>query len=148
MYATDADLAKYQHRILALLTQVNKTDWADQHTEAKELIDRDLQVRWYQDKALSLGITDAFDPARLLVQTELNRLGVYKALELIYLFLMQDHGNEAFKDQMKEFKSRYETEFEFVISSGLSYDWDGSGAVSQAEKDSSSEFVGRRLRAF
>jgi hypothetical protein len=132
-YATDEDLLKIRPDILDL----GVSDWDDQHKRAFQKINRDIEVRWYRPTCADLGIdwrVTEFDPDELQ-SGQLNTLACYKALELVYMFLMKNTENpDGFERQMKLFSSEYEKELQSIISFGLSYDWDDSGAVEDDEE--------------
>jgi hypothetical protein len=131
-YSTDNDLVKVQKDILNL----GVADWAVQHIEAEEIINRAVRSQWFSGVATEYSHTTAFDADKLLLPEQLTRASVYKVLELAYLFVMQDSAeHNPFEKKHKMFQAMYETEMGNVFSSGLTYDWDGSGSEDQSESN-------------
>jgi len=138
-YCTNADLAEVRPKILSL----GVADWATQIAEATSIINRALEVRWYRQacKEYALDYREyQFDADLLLnASTQLNRLGVYKTLQLAYIYLAKDSPDaDAFERQANTFAKLYSTELADVLAQGLDYDWDESGALYYTEKRMSS----------
>lgn len=134
-YCTEDDIEKIRPKIMSL----GVDGWDDQIADADSIIDRALETRWYRRAAGEQGIdfrTTEFDRTKLLnAATECTRLGVYKTLQLSYLHLMKDSPEaDAFERQAKTFANLYAVELAEVLGTGLSYDWDGSGALADTEK--------------
>jgi hypothetical protein len=131
-YSNDQDLIKIRSNIMNYAS-----DWEDQHVEAKSIIDRELESKWYKQHANEEGIdwkTTPFD-SDLVDAAYLRRLACYKTLELIYLFLLQDSPEvDAFERQREIFQELYEQELQKVLVFGLGYDWDESGAIEADER--------------
>jgi hypothetical protein len=132
-YSNDQDLVKIRPNIL----KYKVTDWEDHHVEATREVNQVLEVRWYKEHAAEQGVdwtSTRFNPD--LVDADfVRRLTCYKALELIYLFLMKDEPDEdAFEKQMFIFRDLYDAELQTVLVSGLGYDWDASGTVDADER--------------
>jgi len=132
-YSTDLNLVEIRPNIMRLGTD----SWSAMHTEAKSIIDRILEVRWYQDEAAEYGVNPAEVPydADLLSTTQVKRLSCYKALELIYEYLMKDTPEpDGFHRQMLHFRERFETELQTLLSYGIDYDWDDDGTIDESER--------------
>lgn len=133
-YANDQDLLKIRPNILGY----GETDWEDMHVEAKSLVDRDIEVRWYREQVVEqTGTTIRTTPfdADRLDASQLKRLACFKALELIYRFLMQDSPDmDAFEKQMGIFQKLYDSELQSVLAMGVNYDWDLSGKIESTER--------------
>jgi hypothetical protein len=135
-YSTDQDLLEVRPDILDL----GVVSWETQHTEAKRQIDRQLDVGWYRQVAGDWGLDwteDQFDATLMLnASTQLKRLSVLKTLELAYMYLATSASVEpdAFMRQMELFRGLAEEEFRAVLASGIDYDWDASGGISDEEK--------------
>jgi len=132
-YSDDTELIKIRPEILSY----EITDWEDMHVEAKRIIDREIEALWYREQATEHGISwesVGFDDT-LVDTAALKRLACYKTLELIYLYLMKDSAEpDAFERQMHLFHDLYVEEFQKILSLGLGYDWDSSGAIDSDEK--------------
>ena len=112
-------------------------DWDDMHTEAKRQIDRLLEVKWYQDEAAEYGVNPESVPydSDLLNADQVKLLSCYKALELIYEFLMKDTPEpDGFARQMEHYAKRFDDEFQTLLSLGVEYDWDDDGTIDESER--------------
>ena len=143
-YSDDNDLLKIRANILSL----GKTEWLDKHAEAKEIIDRVVSSKWYRTVASDNNIDYLdvpFDSDYLLNEGEqLKRLSCYKTLQLIYLDLMKELSEEdGFERYSNKFENHYDKELTEVLSAGLDYDWNKSGAITSDEREQPKK---RRLR--
>lgn len=134
-YCVDSDLEKFRPSIMEL----GVGDWTQERSEAKRIIDRALDVGWYREEAEHMGVDwrdYPFASGYLLNSNDqLKTLACYKTLELAYMHLMKDSAEpDAFQVQMNIFKDLYLEELRQVLSAGLDYDWDGSGALTGWEK--------------
>lgn len=134
-YCTDEDLVKIRPRILDL----GVTNWDDQIEEADSIINRVLEVRWYRQACREYNLDYREYPydADLMLNAEdqLTRLGCYKTLQLIYLYLAKDSPEaDAFERNAASFQKLYTTELADVLAQGIDYDWDSSGGISTTEK--------------
>ena len=123
-YSKDSDLVKVQKDILTL--SENGT-WLDQAKEAEVLINRDLNASWFKAAANIQNSNDDFDPDLIDPVEQLTRLSVFKTLELAYLLIIQDALEDPFRQKMELFKVKYQEELNFLISEGITYDWDDDG---------------------
>ena len=132
-YATDEDMMKLRPKILSHGVE----DWNDQHVEAADIIEREIENKWYRDRAIERGKdpdSSTFNP-NLLDGSQVKRAAVYKALELAYLFLMSDTTEPgAFEREMLLFRDLFEDELRRVLVTGLGYDWDASGGITASER--------------
>lgn len=88
----------------------------------------DLGGEDFSDTAAWTDVTDA-------LTRELEDLGSYRALFLIYRYLANDQqGGGAFEKQRDYFEAQYEKELAARIAAGIGYDWDSSGAIAEDEK--------------
>jgi len=143
-YSTDADLLLIRSNILSL----GVSEWGDKHTEAKEFIDRSIAAKWYRTVAADNNVDYLevpFDGDNLLNEgSQLKRLSCYKALQLIYIDLMKElPEQDGFERHSNKFESLYNKELSEVLSYGLDYDWNLSGAITTSERDQPKK---RRLR--
>jgi len=132
-YSTDQDIAAIRPNIL----EFGVTDWTAMHVKAAEKINRTLIRRWYKTAAqeYSLDWRDNEFSSELIDANQVKDLSSYKALELIYLYLMKDSPEaDGFEREMKIFRDLYNQELEEVLATGVNYDWDGSGAIVDTEK--------------
>jgi hypothetical protein len=132
-YSTDADIVKIRPNIL----QLGVSDWSDMHDEAESAINRTIIRRWYKDAAAnySLDWRDTEFDSSLVDSTQFLNLSCYKTLEYCYRYLMKDSEKpDGFERQMSLFRDMYNQELEEVLATGISYDWDGSGAATDSEK--------------
>lgn len=131
-YCTDADLVKYRPNIM----QLGVDSWEEQRQEAYSIINRVIKVRWYRAVAEEMGYdwreTD-FDPD-LVSSGQLDRLECFKTLELAYLKLQKDTKDpDGFARLEESFHARYNSELDFVLSSGIDYDWNSDDAIDTME---------------
>jgi hypothetical protein len=132
-YATDFDLLKVRPDVLSLGVKT----WEAQHAEAADIIDRLLSARWYRQAAEERGIDPVrvpFESARVSAMS-VRRLAAYKALELVYTFLMKPGPvADGFEREAGFFRERFEEELRTVLTLGVAYDWDSSGAIEALER--------------
>jgi len=123
-YCSESDLIAIRPSILEL----GVTDWDAQITEAGNIIDRAIEVRWYRRIAEENRIdwrTTQFDRDLLKSATsQLTRLGCYKTLELCFMYLMKHRADDAFEKERDMFSKLYKEELQEVLLAGLDYDWD------------------------
>lgn len=135
VYCTDQDLVDVRSNIL----NFGVNSWKDQRDEAMAIIDRALEVGWYRREAEHLGVdwrSHTMDRTLFLnADAQLKRLACYKALELAFRYLMKESPEPDSFERMKDlYKGEYNEELRAVLSAGLDYDWDGSGALAASEK--------------
>lgn len=131
-YNTDKDMQRYRPNILNLGVET----WEDQREEAADIINRAIDMRWYRKVAREFGHDyreTPFNPD--LVVGGLTRLGAFKSLELAYMRLKKDGQDDGYAKLEKEFRKLYGEELELVLTSGIDYDWDGSGDVDWTEQN-------------
>ncbi len=140
-YATDSDLLKVRPDVLSLGVET----WEAQHAEAADIIDRLMAARWYRVAAEERGV----DPTAIPFQGahvrpgSLKRLACYKTLELVYTFLMKPGPvADGFEREAAFFRERFDEELQTVLTLGVQYDWDASGAIEATENVPA---VGRHL---
>lgn len=123
-YSTDADISAIRPDILDL----GVASWEAQHTEAKALIDRVIEFRWYRNAAEEVDLdwrVTPFDPDMLKsVEVQLKRLASFKVLELSYEFLMQASAEDTAFSKLRDlYAKKYKEELADVLGAGLDYDW-------------------------
>jgi len=123
-YCEESDLIAIRPKILEL----GVTDWDTQITEACNIMDRAIEVRWYrriaEENSVDWRVT-RFDRDLLKSSdTQLKRLACYKSLELAFMYLMKHRADDAFEKERKMFSELYKEELQEVLLSGLDYDWD------------------------
>jgi hypothetical protein len=133
-YTSDQDLVKVRKNILEL----GVATWTDKISDAEEHLNRLVERRWYRGAAQERGLDwteTPFAPAKVNPASQLKNLASYKALEMIYDYLAtetQEPG--AFERFRDHYARKFADELEEVLSIGIDYDWDASGAVSSDEK--------------
>jgi hypothetical protein len=132
-YSTDEDIKKIRPNVL----QLGVSDWLNQHEDAFAIINRALIGKWYKaisaEYCIDWRVTE-FDPDLVDID-QVKRLSSYKALELLYLYLMKDSPEpDGFEREVSLFRSRYNSELLEVLAIGINYDWDDSGTVEADEK--------------
>lgn len=140
-YSDDADLLLIRSGLSSY-----GSDWTTYHTEAKSVIDRYLEAKWFRPESTERGYdyeTAPFDSDNLRA-AQLTNLSAYKTLELIYRFLMKDTPEpDGFKQQMLFFRDEYDRELEALLHLGIDYDWDEDDSFAEDERITP---VIRRLR--
>lgn len=131
-YSKDADLVKVQKDILSLS---ENGAWLDQHKEAEVLINRDLKASWFNAAANVQNSSADFDPDLIEPVEQLKRLSVFKTLELAYLLILQDAEEDPFRKKMELFANKYKEELNFLITEGITYDWDDDGTGDTTESN-------------
>lgn len=132
-YSDDNDLIELAPKI----KELGVDDWSKMHDEAKKLIDREVEVKWYKERAREHGVDWTSTPYNpdLVLGDDFKRLSSFKALELIFRFLLASGPeSEVFQAQMQLWHDLYEEELEKTLSYGIGYDWDASGAVEPDER--------------
>lgn len=132
-YSTDSDLVQVAPKIL----DYNVSDWTFMHTRSKEIIDRILEQKWYRPESTHRGLLYEDTPfdADLLDASQLVWLSCYKALELIYQYLMKPGPTEDFFErQSKYFADRFTTELNQLLGLGITYDWDQDDEYDEDER--------------
>jgi len=132
-YCNEDDLVKIRPDIMDL----GVGDWSDHIEEAGSIIDRAIDVGWYRPLAENNNIdwrSATFDRELLLnLSTQLKRLGCYKTLELIFLYLKKYAAEDAFEEERKVFRKMYIDELGSVLDSGFDYDWDENDEIAAGE---------------
>lgn len=132
-YCTEDDLVLIRPDVMGLGVR----DWSDQITEAGLVIDRIIEVEWYrpiaEENAIDWRVTPFDRDLLLSADDQLTRLGCYKTLELIFLYLMKHNLEDVYDKERLLFRSMYTEELEDVMKAGLDYDWDESGAITSDE---------------
>jgi hypothetical protein len=133
-YCSDSDLIAEKPRILSL----GVATWISKIREATAIINRTIEARWYRSAAANFDFDFRevpFSPKLLSrADSQLNRLCVYKALQLAYQFLSKDSVEpDAFERHAKNYEGLYKTELSDVLAVGLDYDWNTSGGLSYEE---------------
>lgn len=140
-YSTDTDLVQFMPDIRT--HGIN--DFDNDHLEAKNDIDRIIEVKWFQprlrqrfgkDIELLDGDTD-FDPELMLnALTQLKKASVYRALSeyiLPKLSQFQNADGDAFLRRADFFAEKFTQEMDRVLAVGIDYDWDESGTIDDDE---------------
>ena len=145
-YSTDDDLVAIRPDILELGVDT----WESKHTEAKEIIDRVLEFRWYRNAAEDVGVdwrTTPFDSSKLKsVETQLQRLSSYKTLELAYEYIMQASAEPSAFDNLRSlYATKYKEELADVLGAGLDYDWSEVSDDTQSVQEVATPTI-RRLK--
>jgi hypothetical protein len=95
-----------------------------------------INARWYRKAAVEMGYDPkftAFDPD-LVMNDQLTRLASFKSLELAYMYLKKDGGEEdGFERAESSFRKRYNEELNIILAVGIDYDWDGDDVLNDDE---------------
>ena len=139
------------------VVQVDGPGFSADHDEAKDDIDKIIEVKWFKrrvrerfgkDIELLTGNLD-FNPALMLNSgTQLKKASVYRVLgNYVCPKLSKSTRNaDSWERRAEEFSKRFDEEIERALSVGIDYDWDSSGQVDDDEnKVPSTTFVVGRL---
>lgn len=124
LYVSNSDLQEIRPDIL----NYGVVDWEDKIFKAETHVFRILEARWYKENAYDFYGVDPqnipFDPELLKDPDQIRSLVCYKALELIYLYLMKDSpDSDPFERQSETFRKTFKDELASVLSSGIDYSW-------------------------
>lgn len=132
------------HKTGVKVTQVDSPGFSADHDEAKDDIDKMIEVKWFRprvrerfgkDIEFLTGNLD-FNPALMLnASTQLKKASVYRVLgNYVFPKLSKStRSGDAWEKRGEEFGKRFEEEIERVLSTGIDYDWDSSGQVDDDE---------------
>ena len=138
------------------VTQVDSLGFELDHEEAKDDIDKIIEIKWFKprvrerfgkDIELLDGNLD-FDPSLMLNSgTQLRKASAFRVLgHYICPKLSKATRNaDAWEKRGEEFNEKFEEEIERVLKVGIDYDWDQSGQVDDDENriPTTTFFVGR-----
>lgn len=137
-------LLRKNHKSGVKVTQVDSPGFGADHDEAKDDIDKMIEIKWFRprvrerygkDIEFLTGNLD-FDPALMLNSaTQLRKASVYRTLGNYVLPKLSKavRGGDAWEKRAGEFSRRFDEEIERVLSAGIDYDWDSSGQVDDDE---------------
>lgn len=135
-----ADVVKDRHlrKVRPDIFSFGVESFKDQKDEAEDIVNRALDARWYRRVAQDSGLdyqTTPFDKTLMLnASTQLWRVYTYKALELIYMYLMKNTPNgDAFDRQREMFMKLYKEELSEVLTAGIDYDFSGDDSIDAGE---------------
>lgn len=140
----DTPLRK-EHRSGVKVTQVNSSSFAGDHAEAKDDIDRIIDLGWYRPQVRArtgstielLGSTSLFNPALMLnASIQLKKLSAYRALGWYIcpkLAKFTDE-NDTWGNRALDYRAKFEEELERVLAIGIDYDWNNSGIIEDSER--------------
>tara|TARA_R110000823_G_scaffold19307_3_gene59603 strand:+ start:232 stop:690 length:459 start_codon:yes stop_codon:yes gene_type:complete len=132
-FSTDSDLADLVPDILEL----GIVSFADKHANAQADIERELRIKWWPKKRLSFSDSHTYSEmdASKLVDSQFTRVSAYLVLWRYSLTQLTNWVQDDRFVQMIEFyKARYNEELEAILDDGVEYDVDGSGTITDYEK--------------
>ncbi|GJM14946.1 MAG: hypothetical protein DHS20C13_02730 [Thermodesulfobacteriota bacterium] len=144
------------HKSGVKVAQVDSLGFTLDHVEAKDDIDRIIEVKWFKprvrerfgkDIELLDGNLD-FDTSLMLnAGTQLKKASAYRVLgHYVCPKLSKATRNaDAWEKRAEEFGKKFDEEIERVLSVGIDYDWDRSGQVDDDENriPTTTFYVGR-----
>ena len=134
-FSTDSDLANLIPDILEL----GINSFSEEHAKAQADIERTLRIKWWPKKRLSLSEPSSYAEmdATKLVATQFMTTSVYLVL---WRYVLPQLTNwvegDRFSTMIDFYKARYNEELEAVLDDGVEYDADGSGTITDFEKQS------------
>lgn len=144
------------HKSGVKVTQVDSLGFTLDHDEAKDDIDKIIEVKWFKprvrerfgkDIELLDGNLD-FDASLMLnSSTQLKKASAFRVLgHYVCPKLSKATRNaDSWERRADEFSKKFDEEIERVLSVGIDYDWDRSGQVDDDENriPTTTFFVGR-----
>ena len=144
------------HKSGVKVTQVDSLGFALDHAEAKDDIDKIIEIKWFKprvrerfgkDIELLEGNLDFDADLMLNACTQLRKASSFRALgQYICPKLSKATRNaDSWEKRAEEFNKKFEEEIERVLKVGIDYDWDRSGQVDDDENriPTTTFFVGR-----
>jgi hypothetical protein len=136
-FATDDNLREYEPQIGDFGIQSFK----ELHEKTYDDIIRLLNIEWFpRSEYGKFDITIIGTPLRLspsmLTASQFTRAACYHVLAY-YVFPRLgtfDPAGDAFTEKMKYYKEKFREEFDLILKSGVEYDSDSSGTVSDSER--------------
>jgi len=136
-FATNNDLVKY----FPTAMDHGVADWTSELTQAQGDVELLVKTRWFN---IEFGGTNTnrvspsvpvYNPA-LLLASQWTRATVYRALSVYILPKLSTFRPEgdAFREQLSFFQNRFDEEFNMQLGSGVGYDLDSSGTITNNEK--------------
>jgi hypothetical protein len=134
-FSTDADLLDLVPDILSL----GIGSFVLEHPKAQADIERELRIRWWPKKRLSFTDSHTYYEmdANKLTAAQFTRASAYLVLCRYALTQLTNWvQDDRFVHMIEFYKSRYNEELEAVLDDGVEYDVDGSGTITDYEKQS------------
>lgn len=144
------------HKSGVKVVQVDSLGFTLDHDEAKDDIDKIIEVKWFKPRVRErfgkdLELLDGnldFDASLMLNSaTQLRKASAYRVLgHYVCPKLSKATRNvDAWEKRAEEFGKKFDEEIERVLSVGIDYDWDQSGQVDDDENriPTTTFFVGR-----
>lgn len=132
------------HKSGAKVQQVDGIGFSADHDEAKDDIDRIIEIKWFRPRVRErfgrdIEILDDnvdFDPDLMLnASTQLKKASAYWVLGEYVCPRLSKATKEAdaWEKRADWFATRFNEEIDRVLSSGIDYDWDSSGVIESDE---------------
>lgn len=144
------------HKSGVKVTQVDSLGFSLDQDEAKDDIDKIIEVKWFKprvrerfgkDIEILTGNLDFDADLMLNAETQLRKASAFRVLgHYICPKLSKATRNaDAWEKRAEEFSKKFDEEIERVLSVGIDYDWDRSGQVDGDENriPTTTFFVGR-----
>lgn len=136
-FANDDNLIEYEPQIKEFGIQSFK----DLHEKTYDDIIRLLNIDWFPKSEYGkfdlkvVGSANKLSPS-MLTNSQFTRAACYHVLAYyIYPRLATfDPAGDAFTEKMKYYKEKFKEEFDLILRSGVEYDIDSSGNVSDSER--------------
>jgi hypothetical protein len=136
-FANDDNLIEYEPQIREFGIQ----SFSDLHDKSFDDIVRLLNIEWFPTAEYGkydisiIGSKTKLSPSKLTT-SQFTRAACYHVLAYyIYPKLSTfDPNGDAFREKMKYYKEKFREEFELILKSGVEYDVDSSGTISDSER--------------
>lgn len=136
-FANDDNLIEYEPQIREFGIQ----SFSDLHEKTYDDIIRLLNIEWFPTAEYGkydisiIGSKTKLSPSKLTT-SQFTRAACYHVLAYyIYPKLSTfDPNGDAFREKMKYYKEKFREEFDLILKSGVEYDVDSSGTISDSER--------------
>lgn len=136
-FANDDNLIEYEPQIREFGIQ----SFSDLHDKSFDDIVRLLNIEWFPTAEYGkydisiIGSKTKLSPSKLTT-SQFTRAACYHVLAYyIYPKLSTfDPNGDAFREKMKYYKEKFREEFDLILKSGVEYDVDSSGTISDSER--------------
>jgi hypothetical protein len=137
-FATNTDLKEYE----AQIDEYGIQDFSAMHTKTYNDILRLLRIEWWPRVSNQSPNTRYFSTASLemeaskLTNSQFTRAAVFHVLGYYIFPALTQRGpdEDRFSIQEQYYKTRFREELDLVLQDGVEYDFDGSGTVTDSEK--------------
>jgi len=136
-FANDDNLIEYEPQIKEFGVQ----SFSDLHEKTYDDIIRLLNIEWFPTAEYGkydisiIGAKTKLSPSKLTT-TQFTRAACYHVLSYYIYPRLSTFAPESdtFREKMRYYKEKFREEFDLILKSGVEYDIDSSGTVSDSER--------------